>query len=171
MPRRLLNVAAALSLVLCVATFALSVRSFRVHDRLDVGIRGRRLIVHSAAGAVVVFDAGRYADTLPFRVSRDAERPAPGTTAAATAGDVLHSVTAFAYQTGYASAPGTALTFPHWAAALLFAIPPAARLFFRRRRRPRLILCKACGYDLRATPTRCPECGAVPPAPHDRTRG
>jgi hypothetical protein len=56
---------------------------------------------------------------------------------------------------------------PHWFVALVLAVLPAVvaatRLAARRRRRQRTDVCANCGYDLRASPERCPECGAAVP--------
>jgi hypothetical protein len=60
------------------------------------------------------------------------------------------------------------LSIPHWMLALAtgsFSLVTGAAqviLRVRARRRERNGLCPNCGYDLRATPGRCPECGAVP---------
>ena len=56
------------------------------------------------------------------------------------------------------------LCMPYWALVLVtgaggWLIGRRARLVRRRQRRG---LCIACGYDTRATPQRCPECGYEP---------
>jgi hypothetical protein len=58
------------------------------------------------------------------------------------------------------------LIVPFWLLAVLtLPLPALWSLRFRRRRvrarRAALGLCLDCGYDLRATPGTCPECGAV----------
>jgi hypothetical protein len=59
---------------------------------------------------------------------------------------------------------GRRLWLPYWLVIGVTGLWPALRLvgWLRRSRRTRDKLCRACGYDLRATPARCAECGAVP---------
>ena len=57
----------------------------------------------------------------------------------------------------------TSLVAPDWFLFALTSILPMLWLRdWHRRRRFGPGQCQRCGYDLRATPQRCPECGAVP---------
>jgi hypothetical protein len=53
---------------------------------------------------------------------------------------------------------------PFWLIVLVFATPPifVALRKLKASRRSIRGLCSLCGYDLRATPERCPECETIP---------
>lgn len=59
----------------------------------------------------------------------------------------------------------TTVALPFWLIVLLTAVPSllVLRGRFIRRRRLRTNRCVSCGYDLRSSPERCPECGEIPP--------
>jgi hypothetical protein len=66
----------------------------------------------------------------------------------------------------------TELRAPYWLICAITSIAPAMLLVSKlrsrwrqswRRRQAQQNLCLTCGYDLRATPYRCPECGTPVP--------
>ncbi len=66
---------------------------------------------------------------------------------------------------GVAGATYGVVAAPLWAVIACLSSLPAFRLVGWARARRRAATagrCRRCGYDLRATPDRCPECGAVP---------
>jgi hypothetical protein len=61
----------------------------------------------------------------------------------------------------------TSIVIPWWSFCAMGAILPLIAIrriskIRRWRRRNRAGLCATCGYDLRATPEKCPECGTIP---------
>ena len=184
MRRRLLNLLTALSLLLCVAAVALWGRSrYYVADRLGCG----RVAVDGAVATSYFVHLTSDAGTLLVGLNRvqlpPSRFPMPPSRWSFTwdtsapeginAGDSLVERAGFSFDrstdpaTGAGAAAGSSdlieITAPHWAVALGAAILPAFRGARRRRRRRRegASLCPRCGYDLRATPGRCPECGLV----------
>jgi hypothetical protein len=178
--RRVVKLAAAASLVLCIATVALWVRSYWRLDDVSYRFDRKRCRVQSLRGEVDVSVHRFYKvpESLPVRqgVSHSSSDTAnrqyrtlldlpdwEPTSDAYSGGSFL----GFGYVSGSSSSGLTrGIGVPHWSLALLFAILPVLRVrgATRSRRHHRAGRCPTCGYDLRATPDRCPECGAVPAA-------
>jgi hypothetical protein len=71
----------------------------------------------------------------------------------------------FAYRTTRpASTRYHAVIVPCWFIVIVLVLLPTPEVARRlaRGRRSRTNRCATCGYDLRASPGRCPECGVVP---------
>jgi hypothetical protein len=72
------------------------------------------------------------------------------------------AVRSWAWDTSGTRGKAIVIVIPYWFWCSLAAISPimAVRRLIKRRR-PKPGLCAVCGYDLRATPNRCPECGTI----------
>jgi hypothetical protein len=181
--RRLVTLAAAASLLLCVATVALWVRSFFAADNVahfsPRGSRFNRHYLQSNRGKVVLHRYTLETPGRPIPISNRSDRWIFGSNAPSNASDSFEGGFYF-LGLGYrhdsiadakplTKATRLLLSIPYFVLALVFAAPPLAWGFRHRRSRGRALLtCPTCGYDLRATPDRCPECGAVPAVPAAR---
>jgi hypothetical protein len=180
--RRLFTLCAALSLLLCIATCVTWVRGRRAMESVswhDARTSGR---VSSTLGYLVVqltrydapWDAKYFRrpqyERWPFAVAPTIFRVYPGPqpgirqTTWERGGFEWHTM-----RDGPRGTLSVMAVAPWWSIATLTALAPLActgacvRGVIRERRRQRRGLCADCGYDLRATPVRCPECGTAPP--------
>jgi len=175
--KRLRNFLTLLSLLLCAAAVALWIRGYRRMDIVHLRTDARWYYVESLQGSLAV-GTWRTANHDPrtFLLARPVSyESVPRETSAwllpnyeKTAVTRLHAL-GFQYMLATDVGPHHMVVVPAWSVALLAAGLPAAAALRRRRnrRRARAGCCARCGYDLRATPERCPECGweAVPVKP------
>jgi hypothetical protein len=193
--RQLLNLAfgcaAAVSLVVCVATVVLWVRSSWITD-WGVSNSDERLVdlqrsrsVSVGSGKSLLWTMARWQTWTPARGRHWASASTTsfkerGTNPNGAPGGVTHPTPRFRFggfgwyvffdlrgksSNTNVSESGFELTIPHWFVALLAAILPMWRFggpLLGRWGAPMLEnRCPTCGYDLRATPQRCPECGTT----------
>jgi hypothetical protein len=155
----LFTLCSAISLLLCAAVVVLWVRGcfvaadqFGWRSRTGSGNNDRFVFVaiHSETGRIVLFRRTMMSGEQGFMWN------------------------AFALPTGGAEYPifrlirpeagQETLALPNWFLCLLSVPLPGvyAVVFASRRQRHQPGLCKNCGYDMRATSERCPECGTQP---------
>ena len=149
--RRLVTLAAIASLLLCIATVALWVRSYWAADRIERFNKVGSITLASRTGAIGFWrdpDWTGEARGIDYRKLQSG-RPFGG---------------ALTFRAHVRYGRQLRIIFPHWFLALFFAILPTFCLgaVLRARHHSRAGRCAACDYDLRATPQRCPECGATP---------
>ncbi|HEV2296356.1 MAG TPA: hypothetical protein VGR35_21110 [Tepidisphaeraceae bacterium] len=152
MRRRLFNLLAGVSLLLCVAIAALWAWSYYRHYTLIVVSRQRGEInVTSGPGGLYVAAVPREAAfNFPRFISLD---PAHMSFPLLDVGFAGFGYANFAFPTGMSHV----VRAPLWPVVAGFAL--LTIVFWRKARTTTPGRCQTCGYDLRATPDRCPECG------------
>lgn len=181
---------AGLSMLLCVATAALWVRGFWKVDCVEldtpnhvtclVAGQARIYLVRLSLDFNVASDSGETPGPAPtpgWRTSfdsSDSDDSYEWCEWASAGPEHRHQFTGLGFRTGGnppmlnsegpVAPTGWEVFVPMGFVVTITAVLPALglRRFVRHRRTPRGF-CRVCGYDLRATPDRCPECGTAQP--------
>jgi len=131
--RRLFTSVSVLSLILCLATVGLWVRSYWAAPAMQM--RGWQ--IWCVRGTIKASNGPRVMAHVITHGEPDLAHPAISYVERSVHCGVVATATAL---------------LPAW-----WLVGPRRTL----RRRRKLGLCERCGYDLRASPGRCPECGRV----------
>ena len=175
MKGRLLNLMVGLSLMFWLVVIVTSIRSHTTQMLLSDASGGHLVRVHFKENGIVFAVIHRWPahEGLSFRHS-PVGSPGFGIPVLFD-GNTFHNDSLFGIfrqsgngiAAGKFSVTGSSIVAPWlWiqAIATLMCVPACFRVLYliRRSERQEGGLCETCGYDLRATPDRCPECGNVP---------
>jgi hypothetical protein len=165
--RILLNAATVLSVVLCMATATLWKMSYPFGDEPCYFTTAKFSFVITSFKGDVGFTIypGDPGEPLPTRISANWDELDEGSSSIARTGHFLFMGVAeqtVRHRSGLPIWYRRAIFLPHWFIMTLTALMPVCRVLKRSKlSRKASGLCPNCNYDLRATPDRCPECGAT----------
>lgn len=172
----------AAAALLCAATCALWVRGYFTSDYFAGAAGGWFCGVSSGVGTLSI-DANRLLPNRPWRSGHWNDYPdalhARGLVPGERGISVRFDSIGFSFMAtrGVPSRrimPSFLLTVPNWFLLVMLGSWPFILARIMRWRASRSISagrCRSWGYDLRATPDRCPECGTVPvTTPYSRKR-
>ncbi|MEA2709789.1 MAG: hypothetical protein QOF78_2390 [Phycisphaerales bacterium] len=167
--RFILRFCSWLSLLVAVALSAAAVRSFWRNDSLFIERGAKAYFVGSVGGRVSIAEISSGRQWHPSRFHwATYDKPKNAVLASIVDSPDTKNLGIMLSGRGNLGGFGPARWFavPYFVPIVLLGIPPAMMLLgaWRRRRRGRRGLCRDCGYDLRHSPERCPECGAAGPA-------
>jgi hypothetical protein len=179
MKRWMFNFAAAMSLLLGALAFPTVIVSLFLHLHFEIERwpEGRRDSTPSTRWFFAAVRGGGWIEMDDFKSANNVAEPQSGVlhiplshywlglyalAKPETGFEVWRFVLVYRYP--LRNMTFTRIQFPLWPVIALSLPLPSVWMLRRRRqmRREREGLCLICGYDLRATPDRCPECGSIP---------